>query len=292
MSKVCKGKGFAPGHITGFFEIHKNEDYQKKGSTGCGLVLNRGIEAKVQVRDSTDSTRVFLNGSSVRADTINMTVEMLTDLPVIVDITANIPVGCGFGASGAGALSVAYALNQALSLNYTSNHLADIAHLAEVKTGCGLGDVTAQLYNGTVIRTKPGKPSNCGVDFIPSRNFTILSTVLGNVATKSVIEDKQMVDKINSAGRKALSSVLNYPTIDNFMIQAKEFTIKTGLLKDRARDVIEAVEAAEGKASQAMLGDTVFAIPCEGNEDEVYRVMSEFGDVLRFNSGTSCYSGL
>lgn len=292
MSKVCKGKGFAPGHITGFFEIHKHEDHQKRGSSGCGLVLNQGIEAKVQVMDSTDRTRVFLNGSSVEAETINMTAEMLTDLPVIVDITANIPVGCGFGASGAGALSVAYALNQALSLNYTSNHLADIAHLAEVKTGCGLGDVTAQLYNGTVIRKKPGKPSNCGVDFIPSGSFTVLSTVLGTVSTKSVIEDKQMVDKINSAGRKALSSVLDYPTIDNFMIQAKKFTIKTGLLKDRAKDVIEAVEASGGKASQAMLGDTVFAIPWEGNEDEVYRVMSEFGKVIRFNSGTSCYSKL
>ncbi|MFP4655542.1 MAG: pantoate kinase [Methanohalobium sp.] len=290
MSKVCEGKGFAPGHITGFFEIHKHKAHQKKGSTGCGLVLDQGIESEVQVGDSTDRTQVFLNGSLVRADTVNMTAEMLTDVPVIVNITANIPVGCGFGASGAGALSVAYALNKALSLNYTSNHLADIAHLAEVKTGCGLGDVTAQLYSGTVIRTRPGKPSGTGVDFIPSGNFTVLSTVLGNVSTKSVIEDKQMVDRINSAGRKAMCSVLDYPTIDNFILRAKEFTIETGLLKDRAKDVIEAVETSGGKASQAMLGDTVFAIPCEGNEDEVYRVMSEFGEVLRFNSGTGCYS--
>ncbi|WP_292485457.1 pantoate kinase [Methanohalobium sp.] len=290
MSEKYTGTGFAPAHITGFFEIHNHKDMQYKGSTGCGLVFDQGVEADLQAGDTLKRTRVFLNGSPVQVDAINTAIEMLTDLPVAVNIKTNMPLGCGLGLSGAGALSVAYALNQALSLNYTSKHLADIVHLAEVKTVSGLGDVTAQLYRGAVIRTKPGKPSNGEVDFIPSEKFIVYVVVLGNVSTKSVIGNREMVDRINSAGGKAHSLTLKHPTIDNFMEQSKNFTMETGLLKDRAKDLIEAVEFSGGKASQAMIGDTVFAISDEKTKNEVYKSMLEFGEVLELNSGTGCYT--
>lgn len=288
MSEIYTGKGFAPAHITGFFEIHNHKDLQYKGSTGCGLVLDQGVKTEIRADDTLKKTRVLLNGSPVQVDAINTAIDMLTDLPVAVNIRTNIPLGCGLGLSGAGALSVAYALNQALSLSYTSKHLADIVHLAEVKTGSGLGDATAQLYRGAVIRTKPGKPSKGEVDFIPSEKFTVYVVVLGNVSTKSVIGNREMVDRINSSGGKAHSLTLKHPTINNFMEQSKNFTMETGLLKDRAKDLIEAVELSGGKASQAMIGDTVFAISDEKTKNEVYKSMSEFGKVLELNSGTGC----
>ena len=51
------------------------------------------------------------------------------------------PLGCGFGLSGAAALATAYALNEYLSLGKAREALAMIAHVAEVENRTGLGDV-------------------------------------------------------------------------------------------------------------------------------------------------------
>jgi len=136
------GRAFAPGHITGFFEIHNDPLPQKRGSTGCGLVLDGGIETTVS--ECVDMTEIFLDGIPVVAETTRAVVDKLVDFPVKVSCTSSIPIGCGFGASAAGALSVAYALNEAFSLGLTSNQLLETAHVAEVTNGSGMGDVEGQ----------------------------------------------------------------------------------------------------------------------------------------------------
>jgi len=245
------GRAFAPAHITGFFEIHENTDPRRKGSTGCGVVLSGGVETTVTVDGSIDRTVVTLNGAEVEDSATHTVVRTLTDAAVRVKSTANIPTGCGFGASGAGALSTAYALDQVLSLDRTANQLAEAAHVAEVTNRSGLGDVAAQSHGGLVI-------------------------------------NERVVGQVNSAGRAALKALLKKPTLKNFMDQSKEFAIATGLAGARTLDVIEAVEAAGGMASQAMLGETVFAFAGSGLENEVCDALAEFGDVLEYNVSSCC----
>ena len=50
-------KAYAPGHITGFFQIHEHEDPHRKGSTGCGIVLNGGVTTEVKVGKSVGENR-------------------------------------------------------------------------------------------------------------------------------------------------------------------------------------------------------------------------------------------
>ena len=292
MPSLAKGAGtdkpgaFVPAHITGFFEIHAHDDPYRMGSTGCGIVLDRGVETSVLVDRSIDRTTVKLNGSIVEEGAIHTVVEMLTDRQAMVESMANVPIGCGFGASGAGALGTAYALNRALSLNLTAEQLIGIAHVAEVKNGSGLGDVMAQSHGGIVIRTRAGAPAFGEMDRIPASDYRILCIVLGEISTKSVIEDARAVRQINSAGRNALKALLKAPTIGNFMIQSREFAIGTGLVSERALDIIETVGSVGGMASQAMLGDTVFAIApdgIEGRENEVHEAMGKFGEVLEYH---------
>ena len=135
-------RSFVPGHITGFFAVHDDPDPRKKGSTGCGMVLDAGIWTIVF--PGVEKTEVLLDGNPVCGETIISVIEQLTDIPVKVECSSSIPVGCGFGASAAGALSTAYALNEALDLGMTSNRLLEIAHIAEVSTGGGMGDVEGQ----------------------------------------------------------------------------------------------------------------------------------------------------
>ncbi|KGK97941.1 pantothenate kinase [Methanococcoides methylutens] len=280
------GKAFAPGHITGFFEIHDDPDPRRKGSTGCGVVIDGGIAAIVTPGE--EKTEISLDGVSVNADTTRSLIEQIVDLPVHVECTSSIPIGCGFGASAAGALSTAYALNDAFSLGLTSNQLVEAVHIAEVSNGSGMGDVEAQYFGGVPIRKVPGCPPYGVLDRVPSPSFEVHCIVLGELSTGSVLNDGGFMREINSAGRSALRSLLSRPTIANFMELSKQFTLKCGLASDRVIDAIEAVGAAGGMASQAMLGETVFACSDGSVKEDVLEALSTFAEVTTYNV-TSCY---
>ena len=83
-----------------------------------------------------------------------------------------------------------------------------------------------------------------------------------------------------------MSELLKKPTLENFMCQSKDFAGKTGLMSSRAKDIIEAANASDGLASQAMLGDTVFAIAPYSQEFPLFEALQEFGEVLEYNIST------
>ncbi|MDY9927707.1 pantoate kinase [Methanosarcina sp.] len=279
-------KAYAPGHITGFFQIHEHNDPHHKGSTGCGIVLNAGVTTEIKAGKSVEKTEIFLNGKKVEGKTTRTVVDMMADVPVRVKSWAEIPVGCGFGASGAGALGTAYALNRVLSLNKTVKNLTEYAHVAEVINCSGLGDIAAQSNGGVVIRLQPGGPEFGSIDRIPAPEARVFCIALGEISTDSILTDGAAVGKINSAGKAAMSELLKKPTLENFMQQAKDFASSTGLMSSTARDVIEAANASGGLASQAMLGDTVFAIAPYSQEFPLYEALQEFGQVLEYGIST------
>jgi pantoate kinase len=279
-------KAYAPGHITGFFQIHENENPHRKGSTGCGIVLNGGVTTEVRVGEAVEKTEIFLNGKEVEGRTTRTVAEMITDMPVRISSWAEIPIGCGFGASGAGAIGTAYALNRALSLNLTSKSLNEYAHVAEVINCSGLGDVAGQSSGGVVIRLQPGGPEFGLVDSIPVHETRVFCIVLGEIQTKSVLKDASASWRINTAGKASMSELLKKPTLENFMYLSKEFASKTGLMSSRAMNIIEAVNASGGMASQAMLGDTVFAVASDSQEFPLFETLQEFGEVLEYNIST------
>ncbi len=185
-----------------------------------------------------------------------------------------VPIGCGFGASGAGALSTALALNSLLSLNMTLNEVAQIAHRAEVVNNTGLGDVIAEAYGGgIVIRKRPGPPGIGMLDFISVPYATEISYVtFGEKSTSDILREDSCVRRVNEAGRAAMKELLKKPEPETFMRAARDFALKSELVCERCRDAIEAV-AAEGKvASVAMLGDTVFVLGYS-------EALEEFGEV-------------
>jgi pantoate kinase len=275
-------KAFAPGHITGFFEAYDNPDPIIKGSTGCGLVLNSGVETTVSIGEDIHETEITLNGKNAEGGTISTVVQMLTGVPIKVESSANIPVECGLGASGAGALSTAYAINSALSLNLTANKLNEIAHIAEVKNSSGLGDVAAQSIGGVVIRTSPGAPHIARHDVIPCPEIDVYCVVLGKLSTGSVLGSEQILSRINFAGRNAMKRLMQKPTVDNLMSCSRDFSVETGLANEKLIEIIEDVEDVGGLASQAMLGNTVFAIEQIAGNNEVAKILSKYGDVLQY----------
>ncbi len=269
MEQTNFASAFAPAHISGIFVIHMKKDARVSGSTGCGICLEDGAVTKVC---AAEETTIRINGAVTEAPTTVSAIKLLTSQPVVVDTTLNVPVGCGFGASGAGALSAALALNEALSLNLTLNELAQAAHIAEVTNRTGLGDVTGETFGGIVLRKKAGAPFSVNIDKIPCSDRTISWVSFGEISTKSVLSDELKKKTINKAGKSMLKELLKKPTLPNFFLQSCKFAKEIELMSPQVKDAIEAVESAGGLASQAMLGDTVFAINDNG-------ALLEFGEV-------------
>lgn len=262
-------KAFVPSHITGFFAALRQEDPLLSGSIGCGLNLALGATTIVE---PSDEMQIFLNGELSDALVSRYVLDRLAKSPVTVKTQLDMPLGSGFGASGAGALGCAYALNAHFDLGMMANQVAAVAHSAEVVNRTGLGDVIAQNTGGLVVRLEPGAPGIGRIDRIPVSALNVNYVVRGPISTREVLSDEKAMNEINSAGKACLKELLAKPTLEEFMRLSRRFTFKIGIASNWALDAIEAVEAAGGMASMIMLGDSVFAIG--GGE-----ALAEFGKV-------------
>jgi len=246
-------QAFVPGHVTGFFVSHPDADPTRAGSQGAGIALSEGVTVTVQ---PTAAVEVVLNGEPVEIAAVERVLEAL-QMPATVRGVTDLPVGAGFGVSGAMALGTALAANAAGDRRLSTNELVTIAHGAEVQAGTGLGDVVAQNRGGLTIRLDPGGPHHNNLDGIPARE-RIEYHVLGGLSTDDVLDGD--TDRLDEAGKKAISEVVQEPTVDRFVRASRTFSRESGLLTDDVREVITDVTEAGGRAAMAMLGETVFAL--------------------------------
>ncbi|GAB3668976.1 pantoate kinase [Halopiger thermotolerans] len=246
---------FVPGHITGFFSAHPDEDPTKAGSRGAGLTLTDGVEVTVEPAAESEPT-VVLDGEEIAVEPVTTVLETL-DAPARVEATSDLPLGAGFGVSGALALGTALAANRVFDRKLSMNELVTIAHGAEVQAGTGLGDVVAQARGGVPIRLEPGGPQDNKLDSIPAR-ARVEYVSFGELSTADVLSGD--TEQLTEAGTEALSRVVEEPTLLSFMYASRLFAREAGLLTERVSETIGDVAAVDGQASMAMLGETVFAL--------------------------------
>ena len=275
-SETKIAKAWVPSHITGFFAAHRHDKPHLSGSLGAGLCLSLGAATVAEPAPDLERTEILLNGKANEAPVSRFVAERLAGDrgPVRLKTRLDMPSGAGFGASGAGALGAAYALNSCFDLGLTANQAAAVAHEAEVIYRTGLGDVVAQNCGGLVVRLYPGAPGTGKIDRIPVPPLPISYVVRGPISTREILSDERAMKAVNSAGERALKELLKKPTLANFMRLSYSFTLESGLASDWALEAIEAVQAAGGTASMIMLGDAVFAW---GGESE--KALQAFGEV-------------
>jgi pantoate kinase len=244
---------FVPGHVTGFFSSHPDDDPTKAGSRGAGVTLAEGVDVTVQ---PASETTVYLNDSSIDVEPVGRVLDAL-QVDATVSAETDLPLGAGFGVSGAMALGAALAGNRAFDRRLSENELVTIAHGAEVQSGTGLGDVVAQAKGGVPIRLEPGGPQHNLLDAIPAR-ARVEYVSFGEVSTEDVLAGN--TDQLSQAGKTALSRVVGEPTLRSFVYASRAFAREADLLTDQVREAILDVNGVDGEASMAMLGDTVFAL--------------------------------
>jgi len=260
-------KAFAPANISCIFKIYEHKNPRWMGSYGVGFTLNEGVIVEVS---RAKRNEIVFNNESIKFPTVTSVINKLTKEKIRVYIKSKLPLGCGFGLSGASALATAYAINDLLKLKKPKKELAIIVHTAEVENKTGLGDVVNQYYGGFCVKSKPS--SYFIVKKISLNNTDTYCRYFGKISTKSIITNNELKNKINHAADKSLDKIQqliksnkNIQFKDIIKI-SKEFAMRSSLLKDK--QTIKTIKDAEkngGNASMIMLGNAVFSDkPFEG----------------------------
>ncbi|UCE38364.1 MAG: hypothetical protein JSW00_03765 [Thermoplasmata archaeon] len=278
---MLKASAFAPAHVTGFFEIHDEaEDLRKRGSRGVGICLTRGIHTNVEVSESEkQDIEVFINNKKMMSPVTEFVVQRLMSddcYKIKVKSELDLPLGQGFGMSGANALSTSFALAKALNLELSKDDIVCVAHQAEIACRTGLGDVTPQSIGGMVIRKKEGCPPFGVVEKIECEDVEIVLCVVGKeLSTRDIITDPEHRRNINKYGEESLKQLVKMPKLWEAIWLSLAFSKGTGLM---SQDMEKAVMAARnfGLVSMAMLGNSVFAI---GDTKNLVNALQDFGEV-------------
>jgi pantoate kinase len=271
-------EAFVPGHVTALFSVHRRETATRTGSRGAGITLTDGVTVRVG-----PGAGVTLDGEAASIEAVDRVRDAL-GVECRVAVESDLPVGAGFGVSGAAALGTALAANAAFDCERSENALVERAHVAEVEARSGLGDVVAQARGGIPLRLEPGAPGHGELDGVPGYG-RVEYLSLGELSTAEVIGGD--TDALSAAGERALAEIRERPTLDRLVAAGRRFAEEADLLTDAIRDVLADVEAAGGRASMVMLGESVFApgrgLSAAGYDPAVCRVHPA-GATLRFSA--------
>jgi pantoate kinase len=258
---------FAPGNISLLFQVIAGKSPTETGSKGVGFTLHEGATARVS---QSHVMEITYNGNSIELPTVTTAIQSLTHKPLSISITSPLPLGSGFGMSGASALASVFATNALLSLGKSERELATIAHTADVTQKTGLGDVANQYYGG--FFAKFVSSAQFVVTQIPIRKIPIYCISYGKLLTSSILSNTQLVQTINKEADIALGQIqtlLQKNTTLQFgdlTTIVNTYTKNTKLITPKLARCIADIEKRGGHAAMILLGDAIVSdIPFEGS---------------------------
>ncbi|MGB8781004.1 MAG: GHMP kinase [Candidatus Bathyarchaeia archaeon] len=275
---------FAPCHITGIFQIFdQSADLLSAGSKGAGVSLNLGAKTTVKVEKG-PRHRLHVNINHQAADCAYLSERVVSaflsrlseafHFEITVEHQIEAPIGAGFGTSGAAALSLALALNEALGLGMSKIQSAQIAHVAEIECKTGLGTVIAETFGGLEIRIKPGAPGIGEIKCLPiSENAVVACHVFGPLSTRKYLTDAETRSRINRFGGELVNELVKAPTIINFLRLSRRFAEHVGLITEKVRNILNAADEAGVVCSMPMFGECAFTIT---DVDRLGRILQVF----------------
>jgi len=250
-----RSRAFAPGHVTGFFSIHDSEDdVARRGSRGAGFCVELGSAVTVEVSDRSE---VLVDGvrSELRllTDVVRVFSRTVPDVRLRVSIENGLPLGQGFGMSGAMALATAMAATDLLGLEVDP---VLVAHTAEVLNGTGLGDVVSQSVGGFEMRMVEGVPPHGKVVPLEIDVDTVrLAWAERPMSTPAILGNPDDRKRISEAGAAAHASLTSDPSLENFCRASRRFADDTGLIGPHVRRLMGKSELA----GMCMLGHSAFS---------------------------------
>ena len=299
-----------PHRISGFFEIVdtvngiKIENPVKIGSRGAGFNVSTLGTTEINILDfekkrENNDVEIFINNKRYdhSAETTYYIVDYvkkLTKKPFNIRIhhSFKLPVGCGYGASGSGALGTIFGLDYLLDLKLSYHEKGKIAHIAEVENKTGLGTICGQLSGGLCMLKEPGYPCISERIKIP-KNIQIVCGTFGSIHTKSILTNPILNLRIKKEGKRALNRLLQDPNIKTFIRESITFVETTEILEllelPKLKELIRSLNNLNIiGASMNQLGRSVYAICKERKIKEVLDVIESYTPDIKI-SMTSIY---
>ncbi len=259
---------FAPGHLTGLFQIcDQAADPLQRGARGSGISLDLGVYTTVTAKPANaTSWTIEINGKQTDGAFVseNVLTKFSTRIAphsLAVEHHVETPSVAGFGSSGAGALSLAIALNEATGAGLTGVEAAQIAHVAEIECKTGLGSVFAAVRGGFGVLTKPGAPGiGEAVSYPDQGNLRVVYLFFGPIPTKEALSNPALRAKINELGGRYVDELTVERDAEKFMRLSRRFTEHVGLVTPKLRRAFDAMDAAGYTFTMAMFGEVAFSV--------------------------------
>jgi pantoate kinase len=286
-----------PHRISGFFQIVDEingvriSNPEKIGSRGAGLTLTAYGYTRISVQDRENSNeneiKILINGKkeNENAETTYYIYKYISKffkktVKLTIDHHFDLPVGCGFGASGAGAIGASLGINYLMDLNLTYNDAGRIAHIAEVESKTGLGTVAGLWHGGLSIVLKAGYPFFIDKIFYPL-DLKVNCCTFGEILTKSILSDPILSLKIKKAGEKAMNNLLKTPNIFTFMDESINFVNNIDILNlfnlSECQELMNSLNKIKNvKASMNQLGKSIFSIFRPEQFKEVHEIYESY----------------
>ena len=293
---VAIAKAYSPGHITGFFSTPDTHistlDPKFLGSMGAGFSIDKGITSTVKVFSSTEKNyEIRLNGVpnfelKVSNFVVASYMRVIREAVYLsIEHESDLPIGYGLGSSGSAALSLSYALNEALKTNLTKLQAAQIAHNADIACRTGLGTVISEFTGGFELRTSIGGP---GIGRVIkselSTDWCVIILCLEPIKTELWL-DKSVTDEnkhsLNLLGRKMVNDLYQDQNVGAFLDMSYQFAHEYHLDKGKCQNPIDLLQAEGIKASVALFGHTLFTLTKLDKLPKVVKLLEQFkGQIL------------
>ena len=286
---------FCPAHITGFFKAHledKHNALENLGSMGAGFSIKQGVTTRVRIDTKSNQKANFrITTSGYQSDKTDISEYVLSEFFKLgkfsdkffdIEHHISIPVGYGLGSSSAVALSLSFALDQALKTKLDKTMIGQIAHNAEVNCKTGLGDVLASFYGGFEIRVKPGAPGIGHVEKILTDKISIIMICFSPISTNKFI--KERLSQINGLGGKMVNRLLESKNYEHFQDMSLEFAKYVDVITPRMQKLVNELSENKIKCGIALFGETVFSMIPKQNEDNVLEILQKYTDGILIKS--------
>ena len=286
---IARCTAFSPGHITGFFEKPENKKHNTDllfyGSKGAGFSFKKGVTTSVELYKSKKKWyQIYINNSlTTNAEVSKWVVQYYLDkfdftFYIKINHSIDIPIGYGLGTSGAAALSLSYALNNALNINLSKEYAAQIAHIAEIECNTGLGTVISEFYGGLEIRTSFGAPGIGKLTKIELNNYKAIILCISPLSTKQILTNYS--NNANSLGQKMVEQLLLSKDVNFFLRMSYQFADFLGLTKGICAKPIEELNRLGVDSSIGMFGETIFTLVPPNEVSSVTSVLKKFPGTL------------
>lgn len=237
------------------FKACKAGNLLQSGSIGIGCTINKGVTTSVL---PSSENKVLFNGVSFNFPTVSSVIKSLTLQQVLVDIQTSLPLGCGFGLSGACALSCAHGINIVFDLRLSKERIAEIAHIAEIENNTGLGTVGTQFQGGFLVKTAPGFPTKAYSLGLIGKS--VYATIISSIPTSSILTDAKKLTSINQAADHALQRVNRRSTLEEILDISYTFASEARLFSHgEMKEIADEIRSSGGHATMTMLGQVIIS---------------------------------